>query len=250
MNYYNSYRRKGDFEITKREILFSIAIIAFMLLIGTIIHGKISDSLMEEYQKYNTAMQIEQDNSLFVYGMKTDIGKAFIYGDLQAIDTVSYPDIDGKYMYVKKVKEKYTMHTRTVKSGKTYRTETYWTWDYAGEENKHSEKLSFLGVEFDYKKINIPSAKHIDTVSGGYHVRYVYEGVKNKYTGTLFTDLNNKTITDNSDFYSNKTIEETIKSLESGSELIIFWVCWVILTGVIVFVFYYFDNRWLEDKRN
>ena len=38
----------GDFEITKREILVSISIIAVLLLIGFIISGKISDHLMDK----------------------------------------------------------------------------------------------------------------------------------------------------------------------------------------------------------
>ena len=38
----------GDFEITKREILASISIIAVLLLIGFIISGKISDHAMDK----------------------------------------------------------------------------------------------------------------------------------------------------------------------------------------------------------
>ena len=50
MGYYSYGRRRHNFEITKREVLFSIAIIAVMTLIGFVIHGKISDNLMNEYQ--------------------------------------------------------------------------------------------------------------------------------------------------------------------------------------------------------
>lgn len=244
----------NNFQITKREILFSVIIISVMLLFGLLIHSKINDGLMEDYQKYDTALKIHDDSDLFEYGMKTNVGNAFVYGDLQAVDTVSYPDVSGEYMYIRKTEEHYNRHTRTVTTGsgkhRHTRTETYWSWDYAGEEDKHSDKVSFLDVEFDYGKINIPSSRHIDIIDGGYHVRYVYDGVDIKHTGTLFTNLNNKTIADNSDFYINKTIEETIQSLESGSELIIFWIFWILLIGGVVFAFYYLDNRWLEDKRS
>ena len=37
----------GDFEITKREILASISIIAMMLLIGFVISGRISNYILE-----------------------------------------------------------------------------------------------------------------------------------------------------------------------------------------------------------
>lgn len=105
MGYYSYGRRRHNFEITKREVLFSIAIIAVMTLIGFVIHGKISDNLMNEYQKYNTALQIDNNSEMFSYGMRTDIGNAFVHGDLKAVDTVTYPEIGGAYMYVEKIKE-------------------------------------------------------------------------------------------------------------------------------------------------
>ena len=74
MGYYGYRKIRHDFEITKREVLFSIAIIAVMTLIGFVIHGKISDNLMNEYQKYNTALQIDNNSEMFSYGMRTDIG--------------------------------------------------------------------------------------------------------------------------------------------------------------------------------
>jgi hypothetical protein len=40
MSYYGYRKIRHDFEITKREVLFSIAIIAVMTLIGFVIHGK------------------------------------------------------------------------------------------------------------------------------------------------------------------------------------------------------------------
>lgn len=107
----------GDFEITKREILASISIIAVLLLIGFIISGEISDYQMDKNEKYNKAVKIKEQD-LFEYGMRTDIGNAFIYGDLEAVDTVTYPEIGGKYMYVQKVEEHYTRHTRKVASHK------------------------------------------------------------------------------------------------------------------------------------
>lgn len=60
-------------------------------------------------EKYNKAVKIE-DQELFEYGMRTDIGNAFVYGNLEAVDTVTYPEIGGKYMYVRKVEEHYTRH--------------------------------------------------------------------------------------------------------------------------------------------
>lgn len=247
------YGRKGfdfgDFEITKREILASISIIAVMILIGILISGKISEYQMDKNEKYNKAVKIESQE-MFQYGMDTNVGNAFIYGDLKAVDTVTYPEIGGAYMYVEKIKERYTMHTRVVthSNGKTTytTTETYWTWDRVGSEDIKCKEVSFCGVNFASNKIDLPGTDYIDTIKESSHVRYKYYGVGTKYTGTIFTDLRDKTISDNSNFYNNSTIDETIKYLESNVGTVVFWMFWAILIGFAVFGFYYLDNRWLD----
>lgn len=238
------------FKITKREIIASVSIIAIMLLIGFLISGKISEHQMDTNEIYNKAVKIESSD-MFEYGMRTNVGNAFAYGDLKAIDTVTYPEIDGEYMYVKKVKEKYTQHTRTVTTtvnGKTQtRTETYWTWDKVGSESLKCKQISFLGVTFDSNKIDIPGTSHIDTIKESSRIRYKYYGTKTEYTGTIFTELKDGTITDNTPFYEDMNIEETFDVLESGVGLIIaFWIFWIVLIGGCVYGFYYIDNRWLE----
>ena len=52
----------GDFEITKREILASISIIAMMLLIGFVISGRISNYILDRNEKYNKAIKIESSD--------------------------------------------------------------------------------------------------------------------------------------------------------------------------------------------
>ena len=250
--------------VTKREILFSIVILAIMFIFGFIISSNISDSLLNDYQEYNTALQIDGDKDIFQHGMETNIGNAFVYGKLKAIDTVSYNEIDGEFSYIKKVKEKYTKHTRTVtktrtnSKGKTEtytETEVYYTWDYVSQESKHSKKITFLGVEFPYGTIHLPSDREIKTIykdgdfwhSAG-DIRYIYYGAPTKSKGTLYAELKDNTIS-KVHFYHNQSIEETIDGLEAEWQTPVFWVVWVILTSGIVAVFYFIDNRWLEDKK-
>ena len=186
--------------------------------------------------------------------MDTNVGNAFVYGDLKAVDTVTYPEIGGKYMYVEKVKEKYTRHTRTVTktrtvNGKTQtytETEVYWTWDRVGSEDQKCKQISFCGITFDSNKIDIPGANYIDTIKESSNIRYKYYGTGTEFTGTIFTSLKDKTITDGTDFYNGSTIEETVERLEFGGGVIIFWIFWVLLTGGLVFAFFYFENHWLE----
>lgn len=246
----------NDFRITKREVLVSVIIVSIMLLIGFVIHGNINDKLMLEYQKYNTALQIENDSDLFVYGMKTNVGNAFVYGDLKAVDTVTYPEIGGKYSYVKKIKEKYTRHTRTVTKTKTvngktktYREkEVYYTWDEVDSWSKHSKKISFLDVEFDYGTIEFPSSDYIATQKESSKIRYKYYGSPIECTGTIYTILKDETINETK-FYNNFTIDKTLENLKTKWELGLFWFFWILLTGGCVFVFYYIDNNWLEDNK-
>lgn len=83
-------------------------------------------------------------------------------------------------------------------------------------------------------------------VKKSYYMRYKYYGTSTKFTGTIFTELRNKTISDSTDFYNNSDIQTTVNRLESRSGVAAFWILWTILIVFIVFIFVYYDNRWLE----
>ena len=241
-----------DRVITKREILASVTIIAVLLGIGFWIADRISDKIADRNEKYNKAIKIEE-KEIFAYGMKTDIGNAFVYGTLEAVDLVSYPEIKKEYMCVRKITEKYTKHTRTVTTtdskGKTRtRTETYWTWDEVDSETKHSKELEFCGTTFPYKKIKVPDPEYIDTISIGYHLRDVYYGTGIKHKGTIFTKLKNGTIEDGSSFYENEKAREACERLTRNGKWYLagFWVIWGALIAACVTGFCYLENKWLE----
>lgn len=237
-------------KITKREVIFSIALICIMFVIGIVISDKINDGLMEQYQKYNTALQINDDPELFRYGMRTNIGNAFVHGDLAAVDPVSYPEVDGLYGSMTKVTERYTRHTRTVttrdSNGHTHtKTEVYWTWDAIDREYRNATMISYLGVEFPYGTIEYFPENYITTIKISSNLRDKYYGSDISYTGTLFANLSDNTISQTS-FYNDMTIDKTIEYLETKIQLVIFWIFWIILIGVATYGFYYLDNRWLE----
>lgn len=237
-------------EITKREILASITIIAVMLILGFVIAGRIDAHQIQKNSEYYKAVQITESEQ-FRYGMDTSVGNAFVYGTLEAVDPVTYPEIGGQYLYVEKVEEHYNMHTRTVTTsdGKGHvqtRVETYWSWDWAGEEDIHSQRIRFLNVEMDYRKIQMPSEDYIDTSQESSYVRFKYYGVPITNTGTIYADLRDGTISDDSRFFVDTDIESAVKSMTT-SWIWLFWVVWLLLTGAVVFGFYYLDNNWLED---
>ena len=245
--------RVGDFVITKREVLVSISIIAILLMIGVWISGGITEARLDADEMYNKAAKIESAD-LFEYGMRTNVGNAFVYGDLKAVDTVTFPEIGGEYMYVCKVTERYTKHTRTVTKTKTVNGETktyteeeeYWTWDEINRESQVCDEVIFLDVTFDSNKIDIPIPDYIDTIYESRRIRHNYYGTATEHVGTIFTDLRDNTITDGTNFYKNKTIDETVERLKAIDYTVVFWVIWIIVIGGCVYGFFYIDNRWLE----
>lgn len=242
--------------ITKREIIMSIAIAALMLMVGFVISGKITDYQNDKNAEYQKAVHID-DTEIFRYGMDTNAGNAFVYGDLEATDTVTFDEIGGEYLYVEKVEEHYNRHTRIVTKTRTRsdgttetytKEEVYYSWDYYDSWERHSEKIKFLDIEFDYEKIELPDAQYIDTQQKFLsNVRFVYYGVAPKHTGTIYTNLSDGTISEASRFFKDMVPEEALKDCTSGIGNTIFWIFWICLIGATVYGFCYLDNRWLED---
>ena len=237
-------------EITKRELVASISIVAIFLIIGILISGKLNEAVMDANAKYYKALTVDT-KEMFQYGMDTSIGNAFVHGDFEAVDTVSYPEIDGEYLYIKKVKEKYTRHTRTVVTtinGKTStRTETYWTWDIVGTESEQSKEVSLLGIDFNTSQFDIPHGDYITTIKESSHIRYKYYGYPAKSNVTIFTSLKDGNIgQSNIPIYKDLNIEQTIQRLEQNFGMAIFWMAWLGLTALVVLGFYYLENDWLN----
>lgn len=225
--------------------------------IGFLISSSIENAINESNEKYYKALKVDNDQEMFRYAIKTNIGYTLVQGKIQALEGVSIEDIEGKYLKIRKVKEKYTMHTRQVehtrKVGNTtqkyYTTEEYWTWDYVGEEEFHTEKFEFLGVDFDYGTINFYNENYKETKDGGYHIRYKYYTIPFEFEGTLFTYINNNTINQNT-FSINNTIDNIIKQKENDASNwnLFFWIIWIIVIGFIDFGYVYLENNYLEDK--
>lgn len=205
---------------------------------------------------YNKAIKLTFADE-FIYGMKTNIGNAFVQGDLIAVDTVSYPEIPNGYIYISKETEKYTKHTRIVtytdSNGKTKtRTETYYSWDRIDFESKICNEVIFNTIKFNTSKFDFPHARYIKTITKG-NIRYNYSGISTKHNGTIFASLKDNTIVNVNNpkkavpFY-NSNLQETYDYLTSTGNvaLIIFWFFWIIFIVGALFFFYHFENRWLE----
>lgn len=241
-------------EITVREAVFSVAILFLMLMIGFFLSEKIASSLDEQNQEYYQAVKIDEDTEVFQYGMRTNIGNAFVSGVLEAVDPVTYPEIGGEYAYVEKIKEEYTKHTETVYERDDEgiitgsHTETYWTWDEVGQEEIHCGSIRFLEAEFEYGKIPFPDSYYLDTIKESSEIRYQYYVVDTSYQGAIYADLRDKTVND-AVFVKDCNAHEAEERLISKGKaaLVEFWIFWILLTGATIYGFCYLDNKWLED---
>lgn len=240
----------GSFDITLREAMFSIVIVLLMLTAGFFISENIASRNDEAYQEYYEAIKIDEDSELFRYGMRTDVGKAFVFGTLAAVDVVTDPAIEGEYAYIEVVEEHKVKHTRTRTVDGKKKKETYWSWDEYDRWERHCDAISFLGVEFPYGKIPFPAAHEKDVQSGGYHIRYVYNVVGAVHEGTIYTELKDDTVSDNTMFIQKCNVSQAVQHMVNVGKgsLIAFWVFWILLTCAAVYGFCYADNRWLEDK--
>lgn len=237
-------------EITKREVIASVSILAILLIIGFVISGFVADAENDAISRYRKALKINNDPKVFEYAMSTNVGDAFVYGSYEADEPVTYDDLDTSYLYVKRTKEEYTKHTRTVtetdSKGKTHtRTETYYTWDYAGSDEKESPTLTFLGHKFPTSKFSL-GTENIDTVYKDSDTRYVYEGTPIKGEGTIFAVLKDNDIADKSVSFTNRNLDDTVQAYTSTSAVLIFWLFWSVIIFLCIYYFVYAENDWLN----
>lgn len=246
-----------NFKVTKRETLVAIAITLALIGLGIIIYEAIKNNVNESNEKYYKALKINNDEEMFKYAIKTNVGYTLASGTIRAINGISIDELDGIYLSIKKVKEEYRKHYREEKHTRIkfdgteeiyYTTEEYWTWDYVEEEKIHVDMFNFLGVDFDYDTIEFYNQSYNTTKEVEYHIRYKYYTIPSEFEGTLFTYINNNTITQNK-FSINKTINEIVKSKEDDVNFInaIFWITWIIFITFIDFGYVYLENNYLED---
>ncbi|MEG0836261.1 MAG: hypothetical protein RR313_11820 [Anaerovoracaceae bacterium] len=270
--------RVGDFEITKRELISSGVIIFLMLFIGFFISEGISNRTSEKNEIYYTATKIDNNKDQFKYGMETNIGNALIFGDVVAVDAVSIPELNGEYLKIRKIKQRYTQHTKTVtytdsKGNSRTKLKAYYNWDTVDDNYLGCEKITFLDVEFESKLLNLNFWQDIplnsetvtkdykNWISGSYlyqdgdtwtsvgDVRYEYYVVPKEFNGSILATLKDGTLLPKSKFYKNMEIQDIVTDIENGANVpaIFFWATWCLLICGVIIGFVRIENRWLEE---
>lgn len=245
-----------DWELTLRELVFSVLILGVMFTVGFFLSGCIEERVNANNLKYNQAVAL-QSNDEFKHAMDTDVGYVFANGTLVADKPVKNEHLDGEWLWVSVEHQRYQMHTRRVaytvtgpkgRSYTRYRTETYWSWDTVGWDSSNSPTVTYCGVQFPYDKfgygsIHCNESKH----STGWHRRDVVRTRPKTFNATVFGEAKERTLSGSGIELSTKPIEEYRKHLTDSFALPMFWVLWsVLMVGALV-AFYYWDNDWLED---
>ena len=257
-------------EITLREILVSIAIFLVLSGIGHLIYGNIDDKSV--IKKYETAQIIEDNKEKLDYLINTKFGNVLVSSTFKTSDkdAVKFDEINGKYAFIKRVKERNTMHTRTVCSGSgknnICRTETYWTWDHVDSDRKYAKNIDFLGYSFDGEKLlNQVTKKNLKLSEKIYKqkykkikdkyvyetsdVRYYYDYIPLNFKATIFTNTRDKEIFKDYTLFYEKTPEQAVENIKSTTKnnKLLFIVVWSLMSAGVIFWYISLDNNYLED---
>ena len=267
MGYYGDNRKKGhkivlfedmDFEITLREVLFSLLIIGILSFIGFLVHSWIDKKVESSNLQYRQAVAITSPDE-FRHAMDTDVGHAFVRGKVEAVTPVTNKLVKGKYLSIHVKHQKYQMHTRVVtyttydSKGRPHvhhRTETYWSWDTVRTSTTNSPKVVFCGSEFDYGKFHYNCGREEETIVGGglfNNERDIVYTMKDGFTGTMFGDLRNGGFKGTAILVGMGIEEYRKHETECVWPYVLFWVVWIVLTVVSLLLFYILENDWLED---
>lgn len=268
----------GDIEIKPREVIICFGIIALMTLFGLFLKNTIVEAMVESNNVYYRAIQINDEPKLFKQAIDTDVGNALVYGTAKASPPVIRPEVKGEYMYLEKIQEHYTRHTRTVtykdSNGNTKRKqEVTYSWDFDGSEKLKSENIEFLGVTFkntligtpvrrlDLKEVYITdtdgSLRHDGYVYTSDHDRWYMKYTPKEISGTIEGSLKRQGIKtfdgekDSIIIHPETKIEMLIHELKSSEQFTetVFNIIWVVTTIIIVTLFLICENRWLDNKK-
>ena len=248
---------EGDgWDLTLRELIFSILILGVLFAIGFFASGAIEKHVNDSNLRYNQAVALQSDDE-FKHALSTDVGYVFANGTLAADKPVKNEHLDGEWLCVDVKHQRYQMHTRRVaytvtdSKGRThtkYRTETYWSWDTVGRSSDHSPTVTYCGVQFDYGKFNYgympeETSKH----STGYHKRDVVTVVPKTFNATLFGEAKSNDLVGQNILLVPMSMEEYREDLTNSHAVMIFWILWSVFSVIVLFGFYVIENNWLED---
>lgn len=275
----------NNMDVTAREVILSISVVLLFVAIMIMFTFYTQNVYVGRNDIYDTADIYEKDD--FNFALAGSTGRAFIDAEITVDEFVTFPELENNgYVWVERVEQKYTQHTRLVsyKCGDSTctRPETYWTWDVTDRDKIHVDNFYINGYQVDWDEVNVPGdytispSGNIDnTMSinndkindiGSTYVgvsedlfqrdtRYYYQVVKltDMDNGTVFVNFEDEQMAPGEGstykMYDSVTPEQLRIDLQK-SPIGWIWFIWTfgsIVMGGILFGFYYLDNRWLND---
>ncbi len=144
----------------KRIIIVVLSAI-FIALCFLGLKGKMDSDGYKKQVSYTTALQAT-DARHFNYAIDTQQGRVLSTGTftIDPKNAVKFDEMNQSYGYAKRTQEHYTMHTRenctSDSDGHEHcTTETYYTWDETGEEEKESPTVLYFGRSYPAGLFNI-----------------------------------------------------------------------------------------------
>lgn len=265
-----------------------IVIVVLGLVILTLfsfgVKGHIDSNGYKNQVNYTTAVQAK-DKEHFNYAVDSEQGRVLASGNFTTKDAkpAKFDEMNKGYTYVNRVKEHYTMHTRTVctSTGKTQscHTEVYYTWDEVSSEESRASHIKFMEREYPTtlfslgkynKQTNCAefSSKGTGTgffqtkrgcIDGEWYIddndRYVYYTVPTTFNASFLATTYGglKPFNENAITLENKSIETILKDV-GKYQLIGFWVLMTIMFFLIIgacvaaYSWVMADGKWSMDE--
>lgn len=236
-----------------------ILFLGFVIAIGIGIAGAtaIRNNQYEKAKIYNTSIQATETDR-FNYAVDSRQGNVLGSGMFFAKEHMTIEDISGEYFRISKIKERYTRHTRTYECGTEESprtcTETYYTWDYAGDEEFTTPTLTFHEREYPTNIFAISVSRRVgcDVIlincknsyryedTGWWEsegdVRWYYRVTDLSFFGTILTNTKEGTllpVNGSRIVIQNEDIPTVLKQVNDSSGATVFLVGWSLMVLII-----------------
>lgn len=252
----------------KNRLAITIALCILVASLVWFVGGKVFESNQE--QLYNVERSVMIDNvKQFEYELKTNSGlKVAIQGkgDTKELIGFDFMTPSDKYINISFNKQKYTRHTRRVKSGDTYRTEIYYSWDGCGSGDTVAKSLTILEQvipinntelmsvdsinpkEFTFKNGETTDSYWFPKRRGNFvgNIRYSFDGMLNKQNYTFAGELVNGKLVGSDEFQKLLIIgqkETLIDRLEDNKLMTVIITVFGMILACCLVVYINYRNR-------
>lgn len=144
----------------KRILIVFLALV--LIVLGVLgIKGLAEDAGYKTQVRYTTAIKAE-DADRFNYAVDTQQGNLLVNGPFSTKNEnlVKFEEMKQGFTYVERVKQHYTRHeTCTTDDDGNQSCTTYYSWDYAGSEEKFAYKIELYGRTYNANQFNYDDFK-------------------------------------------------------------------------------------------